>query len=295
MGKECKLVQDLLPTYIENMTSEETKNFIEEHLKECKECKEIFESMKQDLDKQSVKDTEVVKEVKKYKRKLFTLKSIIIILVLAILISWIGYFGFRFYVVNKAFEKNTNYDIGGNFTVHEYIDSVERDENHFITYYNHGKTKTVYGEILLEYDDGDKHYYFNNEDMTYYVEDSYVEDKLNINISLLSGMENIVKDGKIDKLEVLKYVIFQKDVYIHEEGFRNQKYYIIKNLDGEKIYLDKDTFFVARINADELKGGKSGILKSNVSNSRDYRVVTANVGWREVQMPDISKYTLVEK
>ena len=35
--RDCKIVQDLLPNYIENLTNEETNHFIEEHLKECPE------------------------------------------------------------------------------------------------------------------------------------------------------------------------------------------------------------------------------------------------------------------
>ena len=42
--KDCKIVQDLLPNYIENLTNEETNKFIDEHLKECNECQKIFEA-----------------------------------------------------------------------------------------------------------------------------------------------------------------------------------------------------------------------------------------------------------
>ena len=38
-NKECKIVQDLLPNYIEKLTNEETNKFIEEHLKNCEDCK----------------------------------------------------------------------------------------------------------------------------------------------------------------------------------------------------------------------------------------------------------------
>ena len=41
----CKIVQDLLPNYIENLTNEETNRFIEEHLKECPECQKVLENM----------------------------------------------------------------------------------------------------------------------------------------------------------------------------------------------------------------------------------------------------------
>ena len=31
---ECKIIQDLLPNYIENLTSEETNSYIKEHLEQ---------------------------------------------------------------------------------------------------------------------------------------------------------------------------------------------------------------------------------------------------------------------
>ena len=44
--RDCKIVQDLLPNYIEKLTNEETNKFIEEHLKTCEECKKIYDNMK---------------------------------------------------------------------------------------------------------------------------------------------------------------------------------------------------------------------------------------------------------
>ena len=38
MEKECKIVQDLLPNYLEKVTTEETNEFIENHIGKCKEC-----------------------------------------------------------------------------------------------------------------------------------------------------------------------------------------------------------------------------------------------------------------
>ena len=33
--EKCKIVQDLLPNYIDKLTSEETNSFVEKHLEEC--------------------------------------------------------------------------------------------------------------------------------------------------------------------------------------------------------------------------------------------------------------------
>lgn len=38
MNKKCKIIEDLLPLYVENMTSEESAKWIEEHLQECEVC-----------------------------------------------------------------------------------------------------------------------------------------------------------------------------------------------------------------------------------------------------------------
>ena len=39
--RECKIIQDLLPNYVENLTNEETNKFIDEHLTDCEDCNNI--------------------------------------------------------------------------------------------------------------------------------------------------------------------------------------------------------------------------------------------------------------
>ena len=50
MKKECKIVQDLLASYVDKVTNEEANQYIEEHLKECKECKAILKNMKSNIE-----------------------------------------------------------------------------------------------------------------------------------------------------------------------------------------------------------------------------------------------------
>ncbi|MCR5481756.1 MAG: DUF4825 domain-containing protein [Clostridia bacterium] len=45
----CNIIKDLLPLYIEGLTSEESNSLIEEHLKECEACRELYEEMKKDM------------------------------------------------------------------------------------------------------------------------------------------------------------------------------------------------------------------------------------------------------
>lgn len=44
--KMCAPVQDLFPSYIDGLTSEETKGWIEEHLAECEGCRQVLADMK---------------------------------------------------------------------------------------------------------------------------------------------------------------------------------------------------------------------------------------------------------
>ena len=283
MEKECKIVQDLLPAYIDNILSEESKVYVEEHLKKCEECKKIYDEMNFDIQKEAVKNTEIIQTIKKYKRKIIALKTFLIIVILAIIITIISIIGFRFYVVKNALIKNINYDASGNFRIEEYDESIERYNVHTTTYYGDGKMKKLRGEEVLEYWEGSQHYYINNENKTYYIVDEDINENNDIYIPILvvDGMEKLIKDNKISNIEILKFIL-NKDVTIQEEGFRTKEYYVIKNmLNGERIYFDKDTFWADKVETRSSFGTK------------EYRVLTNSVSWYDVTKPDLTNYTLI--
>jgi hypothetical protein len=43
------IFKDLVPSYIENLTSEETNRLMEKHMEQCEECLEYFKEMQEDL------------------------------------------------------------------------------------------------------------------------------------------------------------------------------------------------------------------------------------------------------
>ncbi len=45
-NKECDIIKDLLPSYVDNICSEASKEWIEAHLAECEECHKAAEAMK---------------------------------------------------------------------------------------------------------------------------------------------------------------------------------------------------------------------------------------------------------
>lgn len=62
----CDTVKDLLPMYIDNMTSVASNESIEEHIKGCEGCRAVLEQMKQPLAAETAPD---VKEFKRFLKK----------------------------------------------------------------------------------------------------------------------------------------------------------------------------------------------------------------------------------
>ncbi len=84
--KECAIVKDLLPLYIEDMVSEETEFFINEHLNVCEVCRNELGSLKND-EAFSIPDIVPEDEIKPFRkavrklnRQLYTISYMLIIL-----------------------------------------------------------------------------------------------------------------------------------------------------------------------------------------------------------------------
>lgn len=46
---KCTIIQDVLPLYIDEVVSQDTKEMIDEHLQHCEKCQKEYDSMKRDL------------------------------------------------------------------------------------------------------------------------------------------------------------------------------------------------------------------------------------------------------
>ena len=52
MKTSCKIIEDLLPMYHDEICSEESAALIEEHLKECASCSQVLASLRGEIDLQ---------------------------------------------------------------------------------------------------------------------------------------------------------------------------------------------------------------------------------------------------
>ena len=104
--RDCKIVQDLLPSYIEKLTNEETNKYIEEHISTCEDCKKVLESMQNDLDLGNKKAEKVeVKYLKKYKNKL----RIFEVILLLIVVIFLGNIARKMAILSSLSKKSESY------------------------------------------------------------------------------------------------------------------------------------------------------------------------------------------
>ena len=282
--KECKIVQDLLPNYIEKFTSEETNEYIENHLKECKECRDIYEKMKPEMENDKASNVEI-NYMKKYQRKLIstvfkTVGSIIFSLLFAYIVLVISRWNTLNDINNKYCESisKTNYRVIGNQSgiTTEYI----RQDNIYIQ---------KYGENIIWSDIGkNETYIINTNHKTYYIEKKFIGfNALTVNEIQLFGCtkedtENYLFKQRIKYAMNLLYDL--KSIYI---PMTFGDCYILDNINepnqGDKIYIDKET---------GLFLGNTGGLKDTTQTFKyEFDVVKD----ADIEKPDLTEYTFKEK
>lgn len=78
---ECKIIEDLLPSYIDDLCSEESKELVEQHLCSCERCHLLYEEMKQAFIHECN-----IKEIKPFKKIIRVWNIILGVLVVIIVI-----------------------------------------------------------------------------------------------------------------------------------------------------------------------------------------------------------------
>ena len=101
--RDCKIVQDLLPNYIENLTDEVTNQYIEEHIAGCEECAEVLKNMNGEIKLEQINQDKEIKYLKTIRRRVKTTIAIVSLLVIIVASCVVGY------VYNKSKIQVNNY------------------------------------------------------------------------------------------------------------------------------------------------------------------------------------------
>ncbi|MGN1051238.1 MAG: zf-HC2 domain-containing protein [Acutalibacteraceae bacterium] len=89
---KCEIIRDLLPSYIDNLVSEESREEVDKHLLNCSECAGIYEDMKKDTEEDIVKNKIAFNPFKKLSKKV--VKAIIITICVCLILAIPFYYFF---------------------------------------------------------------------------------------------------------------------------------------------------------------------------------------------------------
>lgn len=256
MKNECEIVNDLLPNYVEDLVSKETKKFVDEHINNCEKCKNKLEILTEDKDKSKTKSKKEQKieleHLKKYNKKMLLFKIplftiIIVSIALAIYITSKGYCNGK--ILDNAREKIKEVSSSNNYHIYEtqyYRFNKNNEENYYTTeiFYKDGKYKKIekIGSINNELE--------NKETVKYWTKDensnkeSLLEyEKYNQTGELIMRMPSIYFGEGIAK--TLNNIMLD----IRTDEFRGIECYVLRNSDKtsyREIWIDKEKMLPIR-------------------------------------------------
>ncbi len=83
----CNTIKDILPLYVDEVVSDDTRNIVSEHLEHCENCRKKYESMKSEVSLPLDNSTKYLKQFKSaWKRKKFFLICATVAVTITILV-----------------------------------------------------------------------------------------------------------------------------------------------------------------------------------------------------------------
>ena len=88
MKNECSIIRDILPLYVENMVSEDTSEFVKEHLENCPACHAELEKLREPVEVQTEPQPDMdAAPLKRLKKALLMKKVQTILCTVAVLLA----------------------------------------------------------------------------------------------------------------------------------------------------------------------------------------------------------------
>lgn len=278
MKNECEIVKDLLPNYIENLVSDETRNFINNHISGCASCKKTLEDMQEKDtkdDEELLREEQVeIRQIKKYKKKTATLKisiTLFLILIISVVFSIIVTYIPKYSIISNAYNKIEELSNLSNYkliTYQYYIDENTQEKYEFTSnfyykdgkykeenYSNHSNTITTYGNI-----NSDKVIEINNDKNTVFENTTFPYKQKSEIFGIFTDIYNYMEN----KSSIL-------GLNINEDNLNNVKCYILKfgnsNENYREIWINKDTMLPIRevqIIENEINFERTFTIETNV-------------------------------
>ena len=305
MNRNCEIVKDLLPSYIEGILSEETKKFVEEHINNCPKCKLMLEKMKKNEinNKIDPNDQIEIDHLKKYRRKMKSLKIalfVIILLVILFIFLFVIQYKNNANVISKVsvnIEKLKELDNYSIMSVEHRIDYENMCEETFSNkvYYIDGKYKEEkHAESSNQIINNANEYYYgeiNSNKQTQVSEETKTIYNVTSNYTYAKKGEffNILYDntGIFGKdLGLYTEVILKTGYQLRTDRYNGKQCYVLKIQDKSgytEYWIEKENNIPIRIIQD---------IYDRYYSEKTYSINIGNVKEEDVTLPPLDGYKI---
>ncbi len=273
--KLCNIIKDLLPSYVENLTNDETNNFIESHIANCPECKEFLENMRKEIEVNSPKKEEKnFKYIKRYSKRLKIFRNILLIIALVFILIVARKFIIITDLSNKAnnIQKFTNYHIQLECYIDKTLIMAEK--------YNKDKISLSTNKI----------YYIDNpNNIEEYI--NYISDNENLKLVKNMQQQNLSTFDKDIGLDITNYTLgfytpFKKLYFALTTSIQNvtlsdKQCYLLK-IDNTERFIDVET------------GATVKYIDNDLNQVIDYHYEFDTVTDEDVELPDTTGYVPID-
>jgi hypothetical protein len=148
---KCEIIQDLLPSYMDGLTSEVSNQEIEVHLKDCTECRSYYEAMKSNVDtsKVELEDNEFIKVLNKI-RKVTLEKTVLVSATIICILITLLYCGYRYmFGLSSVLPEEVSVACNSDGNKRELIVEPKNEKWHIILGYSTEVVKGEFEEIFI--------------------------------------------------------------------------------------------------------------------------------------------------
>lgn len=267
---ECEIVKDLVPSYIENLVSEGTKEFVEKHIKTCDSCKDTLENKKKEKEQKEEKEKQKgkfeISYLKKYNKKLEILKTIIFIIAIVLGVVCLATLGnvVKWEIERGQLEKKGKqnqemiHKIVGRtndmISQGDFILTLEKKDNigkanETVIKYTYKATNDKFIEKVFEKEElkSIKYLFRDENDFKF----KGIEEKASKEINLYEGPIGGIQRGIVNCMGFLDIgtPYLASKIEIKEEEYNGKKCKVLKRNDGSydyELWIEKDTNLIAR-------------------------------------------------
>ena len=98
---KCEIIRDLLPSYVDGLTSAESNREITAHVAECAPCKEILEQMQEEVQAKEEKEGRKINPFRKFNRRMRRAVAMAVVICIGV-----GGFGYKAFARGFAINPN---------------------------------------------------------------------------------------------------------------------------------------------------------------------------------------------